>query len=175
MQSGAGISLGQGRARSAAKAQGFSKVGVRPRVRLLLFRLGRVLCWTLCPLRWGWRGRGGGEGGGGGGGGGGTACKHGQKEFSMVVACPFSPLPNNGALSLLWVWTFSQVPSTVAFHSPALSVQLPLAAAHCSLDSGCLHTASPSPLPGTDVQSLGLSTQPPPELLRLWCLSQWFR
>ena len=36
-----------------------------------------------------------------------------------------SPLLNTGALSLLWVHTFSQVPSVVAFHSPALSVLLP--------------------------------------------------
>ena len=35
-------------------------------------------------------------------------------------------LPNTGTLSLLQDQTFSQVPSVVAFHSPALSVLLPL-------------------------------------------------
>ena len=51
-----------------------------------------------------------------------------------MVACPSSsPLANNGALSLLSVWTFSWVPSAVAYHSPALSVLLPLPAAHHSL------------------------------------------
>ena len=42
-----------------------------------------------------------------------------------------SPLPNTGALSLLWIQTFSQVPSVVAFRSPALSVFLPLPMLHC--------------------------------------------
>ena len=52
----------------------------------------------------------------------------------MVVACPFSsPLPNNGALSLQWVRTFCQVPSAVAFHSPALSVPLPPPTVHLFL------------------------------------------
>ena len=36
-----------------------------------------------------------------------------------------SPLPNTGALSLLQIQLFSQVPSDVAFHPPALSVLLP--------------------------------------------------
>ena len=36
-----------------------------------------------------------------------------------------SPLTNTGASSLLRIQTFSQVPSVVAFHSPALSVLLP--------------------------------------------------
>ena len=40
---------------------------------------------------------------------------------------------------------------------------------------GCLHTANPNPLPGTDPWSLSLSSQPPSEHLRLWCLCQWFR
>ena len=43
-----------------------------------------------------------------------------------MAACPSSsPLPNTGALFLLQVQLFSQVPSVVAFHSPALSVLLP--------------------------------------------------
>ena len=59
--------------------------------------------------------------------------------------------------------TSSWVPLAVVFHSPAHSTLLP-----CS--SGCLHTASPSSLPGTDFQSLSLSTQPTPEHLRLCAL-----
>ena len=74
----------------------------------------------LHPLPWGWA----------------SANHLGCKEFSMVVACPFSsPLCNNGALSLLWVLIFSYDPSAVAFHSPALSVPLLPPMAHCSLDS----------------------------------------
>ena len=46
-------------------------------------------------------------------------------EYSMV-AHPFSStLPNTGALSLLQIQLFCQVPSDVAFHSPALSILLP--------------------------------------------------
>ena len=41
--------------------------------------------------------------------------------------------------------------------------------------SGCPHTASPSPLPGVDLQSLSLSTQPLPKHLRPWCPGWWFR
>ena len=59
--------------------------------------------------------------------GGGRVSMLGHKESSMTVACLFSsPLPNNGALSLLWVWTLSWVPSAMAFHFPALSLWLPL-------------------------------------------------
>ena len=43
----------------------------------------------------------------------------------MVAHPSSSPLPNTGALSLLQFQLFSQVPSIVAFHSPALSVLLP--------------------------------------------------
>ena len=46
-------------------------------------------------------------------------------EYS-TMAHPFSsPLPNTGVLSLLQIQLFSQVPSDVAFYSPALSVLLP--------------------------------------------------
>ena len=46
-------------------------------------------------------------------------------EYSMA-ADPFSStLPNTGALSLLHIQLFCQVPSDVAFRSPALSVLLP--------------------------------------------------
>ena len=85
-----------------------------------------------------------------------------------MAAHPSSPLPNNGALSLLWVWNFSWVPSAVSFHSPALIILLPS-------PLGCLHVANPRLLTGTDLQSLHFSTQPPPKHLRLWCLCQWFR
>ena len=40
---------------------------------------------------------------------------------------------------------------------------------------GCPHTASPRPLPETDLRSLSLSTQPLPEHLRLWCPGRWCR
>ena len=43
----------------------------------------------------------------------------------MVAHPSFSPLPNTGALSLLQIQLFSQVPADVAFHPPALSVLLP--------------------------------------------------
>ena len=38
-----------------------------------------------------------------------------------------------------------------------------------------LHTANTSPLPRTDLQSLHLSTQPPPQHLRLCCPGWWCR
>ena len=47
------------------------------------------------------------------------------KEYSMAAHPASSPLPNTGTLSLLRVHIVSQVPSVVAFHSPALSVLLP--------------------------------------------------
>ena len=51
-----------------------------------------------------------------------------------MVARPSSfPFPSNGTLSLLQVWTLSQVPSDMAFHSPALRVPLPLPTVHHSL------------------------------------------
>ena len=57
---------------------------------------------------------------------------------------------NNGALLLLRVQTSSQIPLAVVFSSPAHGTLL-----HRS--SGCLHAANPSPLPGSDLQSLSLS------------------
>ena len=96
----------------------------------------------------------------------GQACALGCK-FSMAAFLFSSPLSNNGAFSLLQVQTFSWIPSVTASHSPALSIFLPS-------PLGCLHTANPSPLPMTDLQSLNFSAQPPPEHLRLWCLCQWF-
>ena len=85
-----------------------------------------------------------------------------------MVACPYSfPLPNTGALSLLWVPIFSQVPSVVAFHSPALSVLLPPPAMHCFLTPQAVST-SPSPLLGTNLWSLGLGAQPLPKCISFW-------
>ena len=56
-------------------------------------------------------------------------------------------------------------PQPLGYHSPTCGILLlsPL---------GCHHTANPSPLPGTDLQSLSPSAQP--ECLRLWCLCPWF-
>ena len=59
-------------------------------------------------------------------------------------------------------------PQPVAYHFPTGGTLL-------LSSSGCPHRASPSPLLGTDLQSLSLSTQAPPERLRLWCPGQWFR
>ena len=75
-------------------------------------------------------------------------------------APPALALSNNSALLLLWAQTFSQVLSAMAFHSPACGTPL----FSCL---GCPRTANTSRLPGTDFQNLSLSTQPPPECLRL--------
>ena len=56
-----------------------------------------------------------------------------REEYSMVAHPSSSPLPNNGALSLLRVQTFSRVPSVLAFHSLALSVSLPPPTVHLFL------------------------------------------
>ena len=84
-------------------------------------------------------------------------------------------LTNNGALPLLWVLTFSWVLSVMAC---CISWPLPYGSLTCGAlflsPLGCLHTINPSPLLGTDLQSLSLSAQPPPKHLRPWCLCQWF-
>ena len=67
------------------------------------------------------------------------ACSLGRKEYSMA-ACPSSPLPNTGTLSLLQVQIFSQIPSIVAFHTPALNVLLPPPRAHHFLISRAVST-----------------------------------
>ena len=41
------------------------------------------------------------------------------KEFPMAALPSSYPLPNNGALPVLWVQTFSEIPSAVAFPSLA--------------------------------------------------------
>ena len=89
------------------------------------------------------------------------------KIFYGSPPLPFSP-STSGALLLLWAQTSSWVPSAVALHSPAHGILLPS-------PSGCFHIANHSPLPGTDLQSLSLSVQPPPECLRLWCLRMWYQ
>ena len=49
----------------------------------------------------------------------------GARSFLWQPTPPSLILPNNGTFSLLQVWTFSWVPSAMAFHIPALSVPLP--------------------------------------------------
>ena len=84
----------------------------------------------------------------------------------MAVPPPPLALPKNGALLLLWDQTSSWVPLAVVHYSPTIGTLLPS-------PSGCLHTANPSPLPGTDLWSLSLSAQPLTKHLRLWYLGQW--
>ena len=78
--------------------------------------------------------------------------------FLWQSALPPFALPNSGTLPLLHVQTFSLVllpchshPQLVVYCSPTHGTVIlsPL---------GCLHTANPIPLPGTDLQSLSLST-----------------
>ena len=98
-----------------------------------------------------------------------------SKAYSLVAHTSCSPLPNNGAMSLLQAQTFSWVPSLVAFQSPALSTLQPFTpGAPLPHLLCCLHTTNPSLLPGTHLQSLGLGTQSPPKRLSLWDLCQRF-
>ena len=98
-----------------------------------------------------------------------------SKAYSLVAHTSCSPLPNNGAMSLLQAQTFSWVPSLVAFQSPALSSLQPFTpGAPLPHLLCCLHTTNPSLLPGTHLQSLGLGTQSPPKRLSLWDLCQRF-
>lgn len=66
------------------------------------------------------------------------------KEYSMAALPSPHPLPNNGTLSLLWVQTFSPLPSVVAFHSPALSILLPPPVTHHFLVPQAV-SATPTP------------------------------
>ena len=87
----------------------------------------------------------------------------------MVAHPSSSPLPNTGPLSLLQIQLFSQVPSDVAFYSPALRVLLPPPTKLCFLVPQTVSALPPpSPLPGTNLQSQGLSAQPPPKHLGFW-------
>ena len=65
-------------------------------------------------------------------------------------------LPSNGALILLRAQTSSWVSWAVTLLYPALGTP-------SLAPSGCLHTANPRPLPGTDFQSLSLSIQALPK------------
>ena len=79
-------------------------------------------------------------------------CLLGLKEYSMVAHPLSSLLPNTGALSLLRVQIFSQIPSVVAFHSPALSILLPPPTMHHFLIPQAVST------PPTPVRSWGLTS-----------------
>ena len=63
----------------------------------------------------------------------------------MVVHPSSSPFPNTGALFLVQVQLFSQVPSVGTFHSPALSVLLPSSVMHCFLVPGLSPHCQPQP------------------------------
>ena len=67
----------------------------------------------------------------------------------MVAHPSSSPLPNTGALSLLWVQIFSQVPPVVVFHSPALIIYLPPSMTHRFLVPKAVCTP-PTPASGLD-------------------------
>ena len=84
----------------------------------------------------------------------------------MVAYPSSSALPSTGALSLLWFHLFSQLPSVVAFHSPALSVLLPPPVMHCFLVPQAV-SAPPTPahsLLVTNLWSRGLGVQHPPHV-----------
>ena len=106
-------------------------------------------------------------------------------EYSMVAHPFFSPLPKTHALSLLQIQLFSQVPSYVAFHIPAVNILLPPPTTLCFLvsqavsapsnltdrfldPSGSLRSTHPSPFLGTNLQSHGLCAQPQPKRLNFW-------
>ena len=65
----------------------------------------------------------------------------------MLAHLSSSPLPNTGTLSLLWVQIFSQVPSVVAFYSPALSILLPPPTMHLFLVSQAVSMPPTQPDP----------------------------
>ena len=85
-----------------------------------------------------------------------------RERYSYCPTPPPLTLPNNGSLLLLKSQASCCTPSAVALSSPACGALLPS-------PSGCPHTTNPIPLPGTDLQSLSLSSQPPPTHLGLWC------
>ena len=71
----------------------------------------------------------------------------------MVAYPSSSALPSTGALSLLWFHLFSQLPSVVAFHSPALSVLFPPPMMHRFLTPQAVSTLS------TPARSQGLTSR----------------
>ena len=80
------------------------------------------------------------------------ACLLGCKEYSIADRPSSSRLPNTGTLSLLRVQIFSQVPSVVTFHPPALSILLPPPTMHHFLVPQAVST------PPTPVRSWGLTS-----------------
>ena len=64
--------------------------------------------------------------------------------------------------------TSSWVPLAVVLCSSAHGTPLPS-------PSGCLHTASPSLLLRTDLQSMSFSVQPPSKHLSLWCPGRGYK
>ena len=90
-------------------------------------------------------------------------CAYTGKDSLWRSTPPPVALPNNGALLLLWAQTSSWIPLSVALYAPVNGALL-------HSPSGCLQTANPSPLPGTNFWSLSLNVQPLTEHLRLWCL-----
>ena len=73
-----------------------------------------------------------------------------QRKLFLWQAIPPLSLPNSGSLLLLGPRCTCHIPSAAEVCSPSFGALLPS-------PSGCLHTVSPSPLPGTDLQSLSLS------------------
>lgn len=69
-------------------------------------------------------------------------------------------LSNNGTLLLLWPQPYFLAPLTVVPCSPASGTQFPS-------PPGFLHTANPSPLPGTYLRTLNFNAQFLPSI-RLW-------
>ena len=87
------------------------------------------------------------------------------KAIPMVVCHSSSPFPSNGTLLLLQAQASSRVPLALVLCCPMWFT----APESLGLSP---HTANPSPLPLTDLQSLSLRVlraQPPPKHLRLWC------
>ena len=92
------------------------------------------------------------------------ACSLGPKDYSMAVYPSSSPLPNIGALSLLRVQIFSQVPSVMAFHSTALSMLLPPPATHSFLVPQAVSTP-PTPAWGLTSRAKVFVPSPHPSVL----------
>ena len=79
-----------------------------------------------------------------------------DKDIPMALLPLFSLiLCNNGTLLLLQAQASSCASLAVALHSPACGAPF-------LSPSSYLYTANPSPLPGTDLQTLSLSAQPTP-------------
>ena len=90
-----------------------------------------------------------------------SPCMH-KESCGHPAPFPFALL-NHGTLLLLQAQTSSHAHSALGLHSPACSAPLPN-------PSGCLRTATHSPFRITELRSLSLRTQSPPECFKLWCL-----